>query len=238
MQIKVEKRATKSLYFLGAYTYSKALSNGLRQEITGDPGVNYYPFRPFPNADKGLASTDLRNNFTASFLYNLPVGHGQMFMGDMHGPAQVILGGWSINGIAILHSGFGLGESMATSQNGTSLGNRPNIVPGCAPAANPTPKQWFNLACFSAPAIGAFGNAPRTWFYGPGQANLDLSLYKTVPITEKLNVQFRSEFFNILNHTELSTPATAYQFPVTTFGTITSTVNSSRQIQFALKLLF
>ena len=147
----MEKRTTKGLYILAAYTYSKALSNGLRQEITGDPGVNYFPFHPFPNADKGLASTDLRNNFTLSFLYNLPVGRGQKFMGDMHGPAQVILGGWSVNGITILHSGFALGETLVTNQSGVVTGNRPNIVPGCAPPTTPTPTQWFNVACFSAP---------------------------------------------------------------------------------------
>jgi hypothetical protein len=66
MQLKAEKRATKGLYLLAGYTYSKALSNGLKQEITGDPGNDYFPLVPFPNADKGLASTDLRNNFTLS----------------------------------------------------------------------------------------------------------------------------------------------------------------------------
>jgi len=239
MQIKAEKRTAKGLYVLAAYTYSKALSNGLRQEITGDPGVNYFPFRPFPNADKGLASTDLRNNFTVSFLYNLPFGRGERFMRGLQGPAQLILGGWALNGIAILHSGFALGETMGTNQSGITTGNRPNIVPGCKAASNPTPKQWFNMACFSAPLPGVLGNAPRSYFYGPGQANLDLSLYKSAAVTERLNVQFRSEFFNILNHTELATPATtATAFGLPTFGTITSTVNSSRQIQFALKFLF
>jgi len=143
---------------------------------------------------------------------------------------------WSVNGIAVLHSGFALGETMGTSQSGTVFGNRPNFVPGCKPAANPTPTQWFNTSCFSAPAIGVLGNARRSNFYGPGQANLDLSLYKTVPVTERLNFQFRSEFFNILNHTQLGTPATA--FGNANFGTITTLVNAPRQIQFALKLLF
>jgi hypothetical protein len=236
MQAKIEKRTQKGLYFLGAYTYSKALSNGLRQEITGDPGVNYYPFIPFPNADRGLASTDLRNSFTASFLYNLPFGNGQRFGTDLHGPAQAVLGGWSVNGIANLHSGFGLGETMATSQSGTSFGNRPNIAPNCAAPTTQTPKQWFNMACFSAPAVGVLGNAPRSLYYGPGRANLDLSVYKNTQIHERLALQFRAEFFNILNHTQLSTPATAYG--AATFGTITSTVYSSRQIQFAAKLTF
>jgi len=236
LQAKIEKRTQKGLYFLGAYTYSKALSNGLRQEITGDPGVNYYPFYPFHNADKGLASTDLRQNLTISFLYNLPFGNGQRFGTDLHGPAQALLGGWSVNGIAALHSVFGLGETMATSQSGTSFGNRPNIVANCSAATNPGPKQWFNLSCFSAPAVGVLGNAPRTLFYGPGRANLDLSIYKTTQIHERLGMQFRSEFFNVLNHTQFSTPATA--FGAATFGTITSTVYSSRQIQFAMKLIF
>jgi hypothetical protein len=237
MQLKAEKRTTKGLYVLAAYTYSKALSNGLRQEITNDPGVNYFPYLPTPNADKGLASTDLRNNFTVSFLYNLPVGKGQMFGKDLHGPAQVILGGWALNGIAVLHSGFALGETVSSNKSGFVPGNRPNIKAGCNPnLANPTPKEWFDISCFTLPLTGQFGNAPRTYLYGPGQANLDLSLYKSADITEKLNVQFRSEFFNILNHTQFSTPLVAAG--ATTFGTITSTVNSSRQIQFALKLRF
>jgi hypothetical protein len=208
----------------------------LRQEITGDPGVNYYPLHPYPNSDKGLASTDLRNNLTASFLYNLPFGNGQQFLSSLKGPGQAVLGGWSVNGIAIVHSGFGLGETVATNKSGTSFGNRPNITPGCAPASHPTPLQWFNTACFSLPATGVLGTAPRTMFYGPGQANLDLSVYKTAQIHERLKLQFRSEFFNILNHTQFSTPATAFGTP--SFGSITSTVNSSRQIQFALKFIY
>ncbi len=238
LQIKAERRAAKGLYLLAGYTYSKAQSNGLRQEITGDPGINYFPFTaPGNDDDRGLASTDLRNNFTFSYLYDLPFGRGQKFLSNLHGVGQAILGDWEFNGITVVHSGFGLGFSMGTSASGTSFGNRPNIVAGCDPyAASESSKAWFNPACFSAPAVGVLGNAPRTMLYGPGQVNFDMAFSKNLVITERLRAQFRSEFFNIFNHTQFATPATG--FGLGTFGTITSTVNSSRQIQFALKFLF
>ena len=158
-------------------------------------------------------------------------------MSNLHGVGQAILGGWEFNGITMAHTGFGLGFSMGTSASGTSLGNRPNIVSGCDPyASSQSSKQWFNPACFSSPAAGALGNSPRTMLYGPGQVNFDMAFSKNLVITERLRAQFRSEFFNIFNHTQFATPAVA--FGLGTFGTITSTVNSSRQIQFALKFLF
>ncbi len=80
LQVKAERRAAKGLYVLAAYTYSKALTNGLVQEITGDPGQDYYPLLPFPSADKGLASTDLRHNFTFSYVYQIPFGKGRTFL--------------------------------------------------------------------------------------------------------------------------------------------------------------
>jgi hypothetical protein len=237
LQIKAERRAAKGLYLLAGYTYSKAQSNGLRQEITGDPGINYFPFIPAGNSDRGLASTDLRNNFTFSYLYDLPFGRGQRFLSNLHGVGQAILGDWEFNGITVAHSGFGLGFSMGTSASGTSFGNRPNVVSGCDPyASSLSSKAWFNPACFSAPAAGVLGNSPRTMLYGPGQVNFDMAFSKNFVVTEKLRAQFRSEFFNIFNHTQFATPATA--FGLGTFGTITSTVNPSRQIQFALKFLF
>ena len=235
LQVKMERRATKDLYLLASYTYSKALANGLRQEITGDPGVNYFPL--LGNNDVGLASTDLRNNFTLSYLYNIPIGKGRHFMNGLHGVGQAILGGWEYNGITVIHSGFGLGESLSTNNSGTSLGNRPNIVAGCnGVLSSPTVKQWFNTACFTTPTTGTFGNAPRTWLYGPGRVNFDMSLYKNFLVTERFTLQFRSEFFNIFNHPQFSTPATA--LGSSAFGTITSTVYSSRQIQFAFKVIF
>jgi hypothetical protein len=235
LQVKVERRAARSLYLLAAYTYSKAVTNGLVQEITGDPGIDYYPRLPYPNADEGLASTDLRNNFTLSYLYELPLGKGQHFLSRLHGVGQAVLGGWQVNGITILHTGFPLGMTMSSNQSGTGIGNRPNRV--CdGKLSQRSVNEWFDVTCFQAPTPGTLGNAARATLFGPGQVNFDTSVYKKFPVTEHSELQFRTEFFNIANHAQLSVPATA--LGTATFGRITSTVNSARQIQFALKYLF
>jgi hypothetical protein len=235
LQVKAERRAARGLYLLAAYTYSKAYTNGLSQEITGDPGQIFYPLNPYPNADKGLASTDLRNNFTLSYLYQLPFGKGQKYFSTLNGFGQALIGGWQVNGITILHTGFPLGMTTATNQSGTGVGNRPNHV--CdGKLSDPTIAEWFNVNCFTAPAPGTLGNAARTTLYGPGQVNFDTSVFKPFKVTETSNLQFRAEFFNIANHAQFAVPATT--FGAVTFGKITSTVNTARQIQFALKYIF
>src|SRR5579875_2454540 len=235
LQVKAERRAVKGLYMLASYTYSKALTNGLVQEITSGPGQDYYPLLPFPSADKGLASTDLRQNFTLSYLYQLPFGKGQTYLSGTNALEQAVLGNWQINGITIIHTGFPLGMTMASNQSGTGIGNRPNRV--CdGSLSNPSVFEWFNTACFVAPVPGTLGNAARTELYGPGQVNFDFSVFKNFPVTEHREFQFRSEFFNILNHPQFSVPGTA--LGSATFGQIQSTVNSPRQIQFALKYVF
>jgi hypothetical protein len=100
-----------------------------------------------------------------------------------------------------------------------------------------TPSQWFDTSCFATPVAGVLGNAPRTpEVFGPGQFNLDWAMFKNFRITEGTKLQFRSEFFNVLNHTQFSVPATT--FGTATFGKITSTAHSSRQVQFAFKFVF
>ncbi len=237
LQLKAEKRAAKGLYLLAGYTYSKALSNGLKQEITGDPGNDYWPLIPFKNADKGLASTDLRNNITVSFLYRLPFGQGQKYMSGTGRIGQLLVGGWEVNGITEIHTGFALGFTANTNTAGTSVGDRPNFVAGCNTASpNPGIHEWFNTACFSQPATGTLGTMPRTFLYGPGQVNVDASISKNFRINERFNLQFRSEVFNLANHPQYGAPNAA--FGNAAFGTITTTVVEARLIQFGLKLLF
>ena len=235
LQVKLERRAARGLYLLAAYTYSKAFTNGLLQEITGDPGQIYYPLNPYPNADKGLASTDLRSNFTLSYLYQLPFGKSQKYLSHVNGLEDALIGGWQVNGITIVHTGFPLGMTMATNQSGTGIGNRPNHI--CdGTLSNPTVGEWFDINCFAAPAVGTLGNAARTTLYGPGQTNFDFSVFKPFRITETHQLQFRAEFFNIGNHAQFAVPATS--FGAATFAKVTSTVNTARQIQFALKYIF
>jgi hypothetical protein len=236
LQLRLERRAANGMYLLGAYTYSRALTNGLQQEITGDPGVKYFPLAPFPKADDGFAATDLRHSVTISYLYPLPVGKGRKFLTGAGRVANGVLGEWQINGITTMRSGFPLGFTMSSNQSGTALSNRPNMTCAGTLSAQDVNK-WFDASCFSAPATGALGTAPRTPdLHGPQQVNFDASLYKTIGVTEHTNLQFRTEFFNVLNHAQFATPNTTVGNP--NFGRILSTVKSPRQVQFALKYIF
>ena len=180
--------------------------------------------------DEGSANTDLRHNFSLSALYQLPVGNGQRFLGNLTGLPQAILGGWSVNTILVAHTGYPLGMSMSSNQSGTAFGNRPDRV--CDGAIdNPTVQRWFDTSCFVAPAVGVLGNAPRTALFGPGRWNADVALSKRFD-----RFQFRAEIFNVFNHAQFAAPGTVVGAP--NFGVIQSTVKSSRQIQFALKYVF
>ncbi|PWU03198.1 MAG: hypothetical protein C5B51_19340 [Terriglobia bacterium] len=235
LQVRVERRTAKGLYLLAAYTYSSAMTNGLLQEITGDPGVDYYPLNAWPNADKGHAATDLRNSLTISSVYQLPIGKGHPILPNLHGIGDAILGGWQLNGILVARSGFPLGMTVASNQSGTALTNRPNRI--CdGKLSSPTVNKWFDTSCFVAPAPGFLGNSARSVLYGPDQVNLDFSTYKNFRVREGHNLQFRAEFFNLPNHSEFLPPAV--QLGAATFGRVLSTVHSSRQIQFALKYVF
>ena len=229
MQVRMERRSAGGFFLLGAYTYAKALTNGV-SGFGGDPGIVYFPVVTSEDADVGSANTDLRHNFSLSALYPLPFGNGQRFLGNLTGLPDAILGGWSINTILIAQSGYPLGMSMASNQSGTAFGNRPNRV--CdGKLDEPSVQRWFDTSCFVAPPPGVLGNAARTTLFGPGRWNADLALSKKFA-----GFQFRAEVFNVFNHAQFAAPGTAVGSP--TFGVITSTVKSSRQIQLALKYVF
>lgn len=102
-------------------------------------------------------------------------------------------------------------------------------------------EHWYDPQAFRIPTQGTFGNVGRGVFRGPGLVDFDTSLFKKIRISERLNLQFRAEVFNILNHTNFSFPtlvAFSGNIPSPSAGQITATATSSRQIQFALKLLF
>ncbi len=228
MQARVERRTSGGFYLLGAYTWSKALTNGVAG-FGGDPGIIYYPVAS-DDLNKASSNTDLRHNFTASVLYDIPMGSGRKFLSNATGLTQAVLGGWSINGIFVAHSGYPLGMTMSTNQAGTSFGNRPNRV--CdGQLDNPTIGRWFDTSCFVAPPVGVLGDAARTTLFGPGRYNLDAALSKRFG-----PVQFRAEVFNVFNNAQFSPPGTAVGAP--NFGVIESTVKGSRQIQLALKYTF
>jgi hypothetical protein len=228
VQLKIERRAVGGFYVLSSYTYSKALTNGV-SGFGGDPGIVYFPVAP-DAMDVGSSNTDLRHNFTLSVLYDVPVGQGRRYLDGAGAVAQALLGGWSVNGIFVAHSGYPLGMSMSSNQSGTAFGNRPDRV--CSGKLdNPTVARWFDTSCFVAPPVGVLGNAARTTLFGPGRMNLDAALSKRFG-----PVQFRAEIFNVFNNAQFAVPGTVVGAP--NFGVIESTVKGPRQIQLALKYTF
>jgi hypothetical protein len=197
--------------------------------------------------DYGRANTDIRNVAVINSTYELPFGEGKRFLGDLRGWQQKAIGGWTASEIATLQSGFPFTPQLGF--NPTNNGDSRNPI---RPSVNPEfrgnvvqggPTQYFNPDAFVVPFPGTYGNVRRNTLTGPGISELDLSLRKNTALTQKLNLQFRAEFFNILNRTNFGTPNTVVYSsnsttPSPTAGLITTTSTTSRQIQFGAKLLF
>jgi hypothetical protein len=155
------------------------------------------------------------------------------------------LGGWQLDGIVTLLSGFPFTPQVGSNRSGdgdTRNPDRPSLNPAFSgPVILGQAVQWFNPSAFVLPAFGTYGNLGRGTYSGPGLTNLDLSVLKDTRVSDKVKIQFRAEFFNALNHTNLGTPnATVFSNGAvsSSAGIITATATTSRQIQFGLKLVF
>ena len=254
LQVDVSRRFSHGLSFRGVYTFSKALDDGdsINQTTAGNaPGLASNPFNL--RADKGLATFNVTNLAVINALYALPFGRGQMYANDVQGWKGHLISGWSLASIVTLQSGFPLTPQLSynPSNNGDTRNPvRPFVNPSFkGPVVLGKPSQWFNPAAFIAPpsAIGFYGNAGRDTFTGPGLATWDFSVLKDTAITERLQLQFRAELFNLLNRANFNTPNLIVFTPPTatnptglsgTAGAVTSTSTTARQVQFALKLVW
>jgi hypothetical protein len=179
--------------------------------------------------------------------YELPFGSQRRFLSHASKPVDALAGGWTASAIVTLQSGFPFSPQLGYNPTGngdTRNPVRPNWNPAFSRRLYPrTPGQWFNPQAFLPPAAGTYGNVSRDSLVGPGLSELDLSASKDTRITEGLKLQFRAEFFNILNHTNFLTPNEVVYSSATsgvspTAGVITATSTTSRQIQFGAKLQF
>jgi hypothetical protein len=266
LQVKAEKNARNGLYALLSYTYSRTFDSGFPDGLGTLPGAMYWPLPGASKLDWSLSQLNLNNQFTASVLYDLPFGKGKHFGGNWSGPTNEVFGGWKLNLIEKATSGFPLfvvasnngnfsGSGVNFAWNGNSL-NRPNEVgnpnvggpeggnTNC-PAAVHTLQNWFNPCAFQDAPLGELGDAPRAPIYGPRFVNTDFSVIKDFPISfrEGMNLQFRAEFFNLLNHPHFYLPGTSAASmqdvdSPSSFGVVNSTLNDPRFIQLALKLIF
>jgi hypothetical protein len=242
LQVKLNQKFSNNLSFLVAYTYGKSLDNG---PAPFDLGANHQsPQNPYDlAAEYGVSTNDVKHNGVGSFTYGLPVGKGRMFLSGLSGWQQYVLGGWQLNGIAMVRSGLPY-NVIQQGNNQNYPGYRPDLV-GNPVLADPTIGrlgQYFNPKAFALPTCAAPlkvcpGDLGRNDFRGPGFSNLDASLFKDFAITERFGLQFRFEAYNVTNTPSFDNPGSDLS-QASTFGKITGTSSNARQLQFALKLKF
>jgi len=236
LQLKAERRF-QNYGFLIAYTYAKNLDNG---PAPFDLLLNHQaPQDPFNLAlEHAPASTDVRHNLTASYLWMLPFGKGQPLWENCSRVCEALIKDWQVNGITALRSGL----PANVVRNGNNVGYeglRPNVLrdPNLDPSQQ-TLTRYFDTQAFSVAGLTATqpGTASRNIVRGPGSINFDLSLFRNIVLAERRSLQLRVESFNVANHPHFANPNT--DFSQGQFGTITHTVSNPRVMQFAAKFLF
>jgi hypothetical protein len=247
LQIKAETKTPKyGLYALIGYTYSHTYDNGLSDGLGSLLSAVYFPLPNWENLDWARSQINLNNSFTASVIYDLPFGRGKRFGSNWSNATNSLLGGWQLTVIQKITSGFpdplinSFNQSGVFFNNGGNGNNfnRPNQVPGCnVQSANHSQLQYINAACFVAAPKGFLGNANRVPVYGPDFVNTDFSVIKQFALPwENMGLNFRAEIFNLFNHAQFGLPVNDISAPG--FGSVNSTVNNARLIQFGLKLTF
>jgi hypothetical protein len=235
LQMEVTRRFSRGLQFRANYTWSKNLD--MNSGLTGAQANNQAQMildRNDLRRDWGPSALNITSQSSISARYELPFG-----------VSNKLTSGWQLSGIATLLSGFPFTPQIGSNRSGdgdTRNPDRPSVSPTfTGPVLLQKPTQWFNPNAFVLPAPGTFGNLGRGTLTGPGLAGVDLSLVKNTAISEKANLQFRAEVFNVLNRANFGTPnAIVFANGVVSpsAGLITATATTSRQIQFGLKLIF
>jgi hypothetical protein len=230
LQTKIEKRFSNNLSFLGAYTFGKSIDEQSQASLGFNNSTSVrseYNYRQ----EKGPSDYNQRHRFVASYTYDLPFGRG------LKGAAKILGDGWQFVGIHAFTTGTPYTIHARTDFSNAGGDARPDAVPGVSltPPGGQNRQHWFNPAAFTNPIDGHFGNVGRNTLTGPGNITIDFSIFKNFAIAERARIQFRSEFFNLINHPNFGGLNTTYDS--TNPGELT-TAGTSRQVQFALKFLF
>ena len=240
LQVNLTQRFAKGMQYRLNYTFSKSLdihsSSFLANE--GIAGTTTIMIPQNPRADWGPSNFNPAQQLKANFSYDLPFGHGSSAV-------DKAMGGWSLRGILTGQSGFPFTPLVGSNQsnNGDSRNpDRVSINPNFTGSMiNGNVDQWFNPAAFLLPPSGTYGNAGRDILEGPHLWEFDASVVKITAISERIKLEFRTEFFNLFNHTNLGMPVVAMfssGLVSPNAGAITYTATTQREIQFGLKLLW
>jgi hypothetical protein len=224
LQLRLQKRMSYGLNFQVNYAWSKSLDTG-----TGNghgSGIDIYQDAYHPAANYGLSDFNAANTLVGQVVYELPFGHGRQFA--LRGPINQIAGGWRLSTIFQWHGGVpftpviqgsiatGIDGGMASSINngGATLypdqvGNprtSSHSVVSLGSSTHSGIAGWFNPAAYTNPAPGTFGDTRRNSLVGPGYTNVDLSLGKEFPITERAKLEVRADAYNAFNHVNYANP--------------------------------
>jgi hypothetical protein len=254
LQARLEKRFSHGLQFEAAYTYAHSLDNASSASL-GSANNGDFRLQTNPNLEYGNSDFDIRQRFVLSYVYDLPFGRGKRFGTGASGVLNQFIGNWQLAGLFSAATGNWYTVSDIVSHTNADCGGtvayncaRPNVLPGMNPNGHPSvPGTLFNTAAFDDASVQppSSGNAGRNIVLGPGYKTWDTSLMKQFPIREQMHVEFRAEFFNILNHVNylfqqfgaISVEPTALELGQSAFG-FPQAARNPRQIQFALKLYF
>ena len=263
LSVALRRAFSGGLLVAANYTWSHEIDDGSNGSGDGD---EVDPQNPLCQAcDTASGAWDARHVINGNAVYQLPFGPGKPML-SRPGVARLLGGGWELTTSALARTGFPVNVLMPSSYiapDGASGTERPDLVPGVSlrPPGGRSAAEWINPAAFAYPGTYSntgFGDAPRDLVTGPGTWQIDLSADRTFLLTERAQLQFRSEFYNIFNHPQLGQPnATCNNLTApgtvgcgSVFANITSTVNTAvspvtpvgsgtpREMQFALRLEF
>jgi hypothetical protein len=257
LQASLERNLTSGWLWQTQYQWAHSIADGTAG--TGDwagswggggAGSGLIQNQACASCDRSNAAYDVRHTLSMNSVYELPFGPGKRFLqaGGLQGK---LLGGWELSGMATARTGLPINIVVTRSASDMLDGNtvtplRPDLVPGVPIyPANQSIDNWLNLAAFTVPAKYTWGNLGRNAAVGPGNYEIDTALEKKTVITERLAVKFRVEAFNVLNHPIFASPSALDITAPTTFGVITSPLNTGatgvgtpRRLEFMLRLEF
>lgn len=257
LQLRAERRFDRGLSLVSSYTWSKAIDNNDGISAASDASAFFAQDARNLGVERGLSSYDVTHRWVVSYVYDLPFGKGARFAPE-NSVLNTIIGGWKLTGILTLQSGRPFTVLSGRDQSNTNGGSdRPNLI-GDWHVSNPTPDRWFNNCTLLANgtlqncapgetpvwqinAAGTFGNAGRNIVRAAGLKNFDLGVYRDFRLTERFNLELRSEFFNLPNHPNFFLPnqnAISGSFGSVSRAAFQSQTGAQRQIQFGIKLVF
>jgi hypothetical protein len=228
LQVSAQRRFSKGYFLTAQYTYSKVLNYG-------DDSSEFGPFNLA--SQYGPAGFDRTHAFTLGHEVALPFGPGQPFFSGMNNVAKQIFAGWNFNGVTTAYSGRPFTPVLSSNASlNSNFTLRPDLIGD--PTAGVSPGLAFNPAAFATPAAFTEGSAGRNSLRGPAFVEADWGLSKTFPITERTNLKFAWQNFNVFNHPNLGLPNNVVDSPAAAQFTSLETFALPRTMQFSLRLAF